>query len=142
MIGEKLKELRKAKGLTISDSAKTFGVAPRTYSSYEAGEREPNISLINQFADFYGVTTDYLLGREPAPPNPFDALKLTKEQEADANAKYRILTPQDKAIVASIIQTFAEAHRNEPKPTQMTAVKSVDLYADNADSDEDSAQTA
>ena len=64
MIGDTLKALRKEKGLTIAESAERFGVAPRTYSSYEAGEREPNISLINQFADFYGVTTDYLLGRE------------------------------------------------------------------------------
>lgn len=67
MIGDILKDLRKSKGLTIAESAKIFGVATRTYSSYEAGEREPNISLINQFADYYGVTADYLLGREQKP---------------------------------------------------------------------------
>ena len=34
-----------------------------TYSSYELEEREPNLSLLQKFADYYNVSTDYLLGR-------------------------------------------------------------------------------
>ncbi|MEE5994311.1 MAG: helix-turn-helix domain-containing protein [Oscillospiraceae bacterium] len=140
-INAKLKFLRKQKGINQDEAAQLLGVSLSSYQKYEREKNSvtPSLEVLVKLADFYGVTTDYLLGREP--PNPFDALKLTKEQEADANAKYQMLTPQDKAIVASVIQAFAEAHRNEPKPTQMTAVKSVVLY-DDSDSDEDSAQTA
>ena len=35
----------------------------RSYRRYEAGEREPDASTLVRMADFYDVTTDYLLGR-------------------------------------------------------------------------------
>ena len=63
MIGNILKQLRIEKGLTIAKAAETFEVASRTYSSYELEEREPNLSLLQKFADYYNVSTDYLLGR-------------------------------------------------------------------------------
>lgn len=75
MIGKIMQELRKNKKMTIADVAEAIGIKPRTYLSYETEEREPNITIINALADFYGVTTDYLLGREP-PVNPFDMLAL------------------------------------------------------------------
>jgi len=63
MIGNILKQLRTDKGLTIAKAAEIFDVASRTYSSYELEEREPNLSLLQKFADYYNVSTDYLLGR-------------------------------------------------------------------------------
>ncbi|MBP3268722.1 MAG: helix-turn-helix transcriptional regulator, partial [Ruminococcus sp.] len=42
MIGKKLKELRKQKGLTIAEAAEIFNVSTRTYTYYEAEGREPN----------------------------------------------------------------------------------------------------
>ena len=63
MIGNILKQLRIDKGLTIAKAAEIFDVASRTYSSYELEEREPNLSLLQKFADYYNVSTDYLLGR-------------------------------------------------------------------------------
>lgn len=63
MIGNILKQLRIDKGLTIAKAAEIFDVASRTYSSYELEEREPNLSLLQKFADYYNVSTDFLLGR-------------------------------------------------------------------------------
>lgn len=83
MIGERLKKLRNAKKLTISSAAEIFGVASRTYSSYEAEEREPNLTMLCKFADYYGVTTDYLLGRESD-----ETLELSKEFNMTALEKY------------------------------------------------------
>lgn len=40
-----------------------MGLALNTYVRYERGEREPTASVLVQMADYYGVTTDYLLGR-------------------------------------------------------------------------------
>ena len=110
MIGDTLKALRKEKGLTIAESAERFGVAPRTYSSYEAGEREPNISLINQFADFYGVTTDYLLGREPA-PDPFGDLDLSTADEQEVFEKYMTLPDHIRAVILDVLIQLADAAR-------------------------------
>ncbi len=120
-IREKLISIRESKGYSKRTVSEMTGIPYTTYIKYESGERkEVSMQALCKLADFYGVTTDYLLGREPAPPNPFENLRLTKEQEEDANAKYQMLTPQDKAIVASIIRAFAEAHRNGEKPSTMT----------------------
>ena len=69
MIGKKLKELRKQKGLTIAEAAEIFNVSTRTYTYYEAEGREPNIEMLCKLADYYNTTVDYLLGR-PVPPPP------------------------------------------------------------------------
>ncbi len=72
----KLKELRKQKGLSQEEAANALGISMRAYQNYEYGQREPNIEMINKLADFYGVTTDYLLGRPEAKPpeNPVDVV--------------------------------------------------------------------
>lgn len=103
MIGKILKDLRNSKGLTIPQSAELFGVAPRTYSSYEAEEREPNISLLNKIADFYGVTVDCLLGREPA-PDPFSDLHISPETEREVIDKYMSLPENVRAAVLDMIR--------------------------------------
>ena len=61
---EILRELRKQKGATQSDIAKLLGFSTTAYQNYERGINEPSNKSLCILADFYGVTTDYLLGRE------------------------------------------------------------------------------
>lgn len=51
----------------MSKTAEFLGIPKGTYASYEYGKREPNIEMISKISHHFGVTTDYLLGREPAP---------------------------------------------------------------------------
>jgi len=127
-----LKELRKSKGFsTMQEFCNASNISFSTYQNYESGKRLPTAEFLMQIADFYGVTTDYLLGRESAQPepNPFENIKLTKEQEEEANKNYKMLTPKDKAIVASIIQAFVAAHKKDqpeqPKESNMEYVGTV-----------------
>ena len=55
--------LRKERDLTQLQAAEGMNVAFSTYRRYEKKQREPDASTLVQMADFYGVTTDYLLGR-------------------------------------------------------------------------------
>lgn len=92
MIGKIMQELRKNKRMTTADVAEAIGIKPRTYLSYETEEREPNITIINALADFYGVTTDYLLGREK--PKPKKMTLTDAELEAALLEAYRTF-PED-----------------------------------------------
>lgn len=68
MFGLRLKELREKGGFTSQNAfAKTFGVAQSTVGNWEAGTREPNLGTLIKIADFFNVTTDYLLGRTDIP---------------------------------------------------------------------------
>ncbi|WP_370785416.1 helix-turn-helix domain-containing protein [Ruminococcus callidus] len=64
---ETLKLLREKSGESMSKTAEFLGIPKGTYASYEYGKREPNIEMISKISHHFGVTTDYLLGREPAP---------------------------------------------------------------------------
>lgn len=58
-----LKELRESKGITQIALAKQLGVVRSTICQYEKGNREPDTITLIKIADFFGVTTDFLLGR-------------------------------------------------------------------------------
>ena len=60
--GERIKELRQQKGLTQRQMADTFGITERNYQRYEVSDSPSNDTLL-KLADFFQVTTDYLLGR-------------------------------------------------------------------------------
>lgn len=67
MIGIKIKELRELYKKTQDDLAKFLGVAPQTIYKYEKGINEPDLKTINKIAEYFNVTTDYLLGRTDNP---------------------------------------------------------------------------
>lgn len=87
-ISETLKSIRKKNGYTLQYVAESIGIAVRTYQNYEYGLREVSAETLNSLADFYGVTTDYLLGRNTGELNNID--KLEREFNMSALEK-RIL---------------------------------------------------
>ena len=62
-LGKRLKDLRQKKGLKQTEMAEVMGITNRQYQSYEYGMVNVPATTFNFFADFFGVTTDYLLGR-------------------------------------------------------------------------------
>lgn len=67
MLKDMLKLLREKRSLTKKQLADAIGIKERAYLTYEYGQRDVSTELLQKLADFYGVTTDCLLGREPAP---------------------------------------------------------------------------
>ncbi|MCI8399306.1 MAG: helix-turn-helix transcriptional regulator [Oscillibacter sp.] len=61
--GELLAELRQDRKMTQEDLAKILYVTSGTISNYENGVHLPDIDKLLNLADFFDVTTDYLLGR-------------------------------------------------------------------------------
>ncbi len=63
MIGQRIKMLRVEKNLTMKDMAQMFGLSISAWNKYEKGESEPRLEYIIKMADFFNVTTDFLLCR-------------------------------------------------------------------------------
>lgn len=68
--GDRLKQLRQDKNLLQSEFGELIGermgtkrLSPSSIGSYERNEREPSYAILREFADFFGVSLDYLLGR-------------------------------------------------------------------------------
>ncbi len=63
----RLKELRKAKGISQLKLAMDLNTNQNTISRYETGEREPGIVELIKLADYFNVSIDYLLERTDIP---------------------------------------------------------------------------
>lgn len=63
-MNERLKLIRKERGLTQKEVAKAIGVTLSAISNYEQGIREPSIQVLISLCRFYNVSSDYLLGLE------------------------------------------------------------------------------
>lgn len=63
----RLRILREKTNLTQKEFANLIKMPYTTYNGYEIGKREPDINTIKFFADYFNVTSDYLLGRTDKP---------------------------------------------------------------------------
>ncbi|MBQ6930656.1 MAG: helix-turn-helix transcriptional regulator [Clostridia bacterium] len=97
----RITSLRKEKGLSQKEVAISLGVSQALLSHYEKGVRECGLDFVVSCADFFGVTTDYLLGRQDS------KYGLINEDE-----KYRLLDASDEKIdmqlVMLCVSFFAE----------------------------------
>ena len=60
----RLKALRTDKGLSQKEMAEYLGISQPAYANYERQAREADYETLKKLADYFGVTVDYLLGRE------------------------------------------------------------------------------
>lgn len=69
MLGKRLRHLREINNITQDIVAKALGTSRQVYSNYELEKREPDSKMIICMANYFSVSTDYLLGisNEPSP---------------------------------------------------------------------------
>ncbi|MCL2702914.1 MAG: helix-turn-helix domain-containing protein [Defluviitaleaceae bacterium] len=60
-LGEKLRNLLEEKEMTQKQLAANLNIAASAVSNYVQNVREPDIGMIKRIADYFNVTTDYLL---------------------------------------------------------------------------------
>ncbi|MCG8540441.1 MAG: helix-turn-helix transcriptional regulator [Clostridia bacterium] len=60
--GDRLRKLRIEKEMTQEDLAKKFNTGKASISHYESNRRIPDANTIKKYADYFGVTIDYILG--------------------------------------------------------------------------------
>lgn len=59
----RLRDLREDKDLKQKEVASYLNIDQRVYSNYETGKREIPTRFVVMLSDFYGVSTDYILGK-------------------------------------------------------------------------------
>lgn len=118
--GDILKTLRVEKNLTQDDIANLLNLKRQTYSAWERNISNPDIDTINFLADYYGVSTDYMLGRTNVRNSEIemeelnklaykeiysveDALEIIESQEG-LMLKGEMLTDEDKLLLANALQ--------------------------------------
>lgn len=105
---QKLKDLREEKGITVENLAKAIGINVRTIFRWEAGESEITSNNLISLANFFGCTTDELLGRENYATGNIEIIgeKLNND-EKDILAVYRVLNDDGKRAFLSMVKNLA-----------------------------------
>ena len=90
MLGEKIYNLRKEKGMTQEELALQITVSRQAISKWELGESMPDIENVVQLSELFGVSTDYLLKNEYEKNNLPD-VKIDNEKMRNNHQIIKIL---------------------------------------------------
>lgn len=110
IIGEKIRELRLEKDLRQKDLAAKIHIAANTLSQFESGKANPSYDVLISIADFFEVSTDFLLGRS----DDFGVISI-KNQSAEFSSGgkelleiYNAIEPEYRAQILEYARYFAE----------------------------------
>ena len=78
-IGERIKKLRKEKGITQEHLASETGISRVTLGFYERNENQPPIDVACALAEYFNISTDYLLGRTESMSVDIDNIAINKK---------------------------------------------------------------
>ena len=109
-IGKNLKALRKESGLTQKELAERLKIGQATIACYENGQREPNITSLIAYADYFECALDFIVGRADDFGNVVIKAENTKRglgtlnnEEAAFIQKFRELNDDEKNKVNGYI---------------------------------------
>ncbi len=82
---ERLRFLREERSISQRQLSNDLGLSNSMIHFYESGEKEPSITITQKIADYFGVSIDYLVGREKGDGLPqFIKQKLGKLENIEA----------------------------------------------------------
>ena len=115
-----LKQIRESARKKQSEVASDLGISLSTYRSWEQGKRNLNGKKLSMLADYFGVSTDTIIGTEFAQPLK---TQLTSD-EAYLIGLFRQMSDDDKDSFIRSAQVFAFAGEAK-KETDLRVSKSV-----------------
>lgn len=108
-LGKTIRELRESLKLSQKELAERIGVSNVVLSRYELDDRKPDFDTLEKIADFFNVTTDYLLGRSDI-KNPEEITYAGIK-----NDEYAALTPYQKEVMDFFMQSESLSFHDKPE---------------------------
>ena len=104
VFGELMAELRQDRGLTQKELGKILSVSTGTISNYENGVHYPDLEKLVQLADYFQVSTDYLLGRREYTQTARAAQTCHSQEETLTKIIHGLLQlPEDRRQALALI---------------------------------------
>lgn len=101
-IGTRLKELRVLKNVTQLDVIHALDIKRTTYATWEQDKNEPSASALVKIAQYFGVSTDYILGTEKTP-----------NQDNILYKQIQDLSEADKITIQKILSALADKSKEQ-----------------------------
>src|SRR6204780_543501 len=122
LFGQRLRHVRRARGLTLADLGQKVGRAPSVLSLLENGRREPKLSLIEALANALAVPADELMRRQPPSRRAQLEIDLAQVQRDPAFAELglpplRVGARVPSDVIEHVLALHAELRQHRAKPT-------------------------
>lgn len=119
IFSDRLINARRAMGWTRKRIVSEIGIPYPTYSNYEQGKREPDITTIAKLAEKLNTSTDYLLGRtdDPSPGiNEFENKEITDadlDKMLDTAHSYdgKPMNEHDREIIKTYLKGYFQGKK-------------------------------
>lgn len=110
----RLKELREGRHLTQTGMGNEVGVSQQNISKYEKDACNIPVDMLVRFAEYFNVTTDYLLGVSEMKRNYENQVIVSKTMDEyyDLVEMYRDLEERDREIVWALVE---QMHKTSPE---------------------------
>lgn len=102
MLVDKIKELAKSRGKSMKQVALDLGLPYNTF--YKWNKQTPKIDKIKVVADYFGVSIDYLLGKEEV--NTQQAIDLDKALDNAMSFSGKPLSEHDRKVVRDLVEAY------------------------------------
>ena len=119
---ERIKQLRKKKGISQSELAELIGVKTNTVSTWERGTRKPDFEALNLLSNYFEVSFEYILGssdKEEARVVPTQdeldelALSALADELYDNVKKYTMLSNKSQKMIDALISATYQMEKSE-----------------------------
>ncbi len=101
-----LKDLREEKHLSQTQLADKLNISASAIGMYESGKRTPRREILETFADFYNVDTDFLYGRTLIRNHMRDFKGLTQKQEEAITILYNSIQNMTDEEIDKMLNMF------------------------------------
>lgn len=106
-MGDRIAELRSNAHMSQFQLAKVLGIGTSTLGMYETNKRKPSPKVLKRIADYFNVSTDYLLGRSN---NKKEKKGLSLDEAIDSVMSFdgRPVTDHDRQMMKSLWKSYLE----------------------------------
>ena len=108
MLGQKIRDLRKQKRLSQTELGKYIGLSQTTVNAWENGRAEPSSVYLSKLADYFNVTTDYLLGRPEKHEEDQEELDLEQALDNAHSFSGKPLSEHDRKVAKNVLRGLFE----------------------------------
>ena len=105
MLEIRLKELRNKANITQKELAEAINTSQQSIAFYEKGERKPKHDMVEKLADYFNVSTDYLLGKTDFPDLN---VEVDIDNAIDNSVAYdgTPITDNDREIIKNFLKDY------------------------------------
>ena len=105
MFYDRLKKLRQQEKYTQKEIANFLNITQPAYQQFESGKKKINIETMQKLADFYNVSTDYLLGKTDI-PDPDSDIDLDSAIDNSVAYDGTPITDNDREIIKDFLKEY------------------------------------